>query len=107
MYNCGTNMPKNYKLILKRYEDYNSTKIVGFDVIITENRQSKYFEEIIPLSECSGKNVNDVCHLAFIKLKKSIKEYVNFESLQEYIPIGGEFIPPDEPDPETPPTGSV
>lgn len=96
-YNYGHNMSKNYKIILKRFDDYNSTKIVGFEIILTDNRQSKYFEEILSLSDCVDKSVNDICHLAYKKLKKSIKLFVESENSKEYIPIGGEFIPPEEP----------
>ena len=91
-------MPNKYKMILKRFDDYNSTKIVGFDIILTENRQTKYFEEILSLSECSGKDVNEICHLAYSKLKQEIKKFVSDETLKQYIPIGGEFIPPNEPE---------
>lgn len=91
-------MPNNYKMILRRFDDYNSTKIIGFEVVVTDNRQSKYFEEIIPLSECSGKNINDICHLAYSRLKHSIKNFVDWESSKEHIPIGGEFIPSEDED---------
>lgn len=89
-------MPNNYKIVLRRFDDYNSTKIVGFDIVLTDNRQTKYFEEILSLSECAGKDVNEVCHLAYSKLKQSIKNFVLTEISKQYIPIGGEFIPPVE-----------
>jgi hypothetical protein len=91
-------MPKNYKIILRRFDDYNSTKIIGFDIVLTDNRQAKYFEEILTLNECAGKDVNEICYLAYSKLKQSIKEFVSSETTKQYIPIGGEFIPPEEDD---------
>lgn len=88
------NDKKNYKIILKRYDDYNSTKIVGFDVVITNTRKSRYFEHIFSLSECDGKSVNEVCHMTFLMLKSQIEDYASVEDRKEDIPIGGEFIPP-------------
>jgi hypothetical protein len=88
-------MPQNYKLILKRYEDHNLRRIIGFDVILS-NRQIRYFEHHIPISDCSGKSVTEVCQIVFSTLKPSIREYIRDHNSFDDIPIGAEFIPSDD-----------
>lgn len=87
-------MSKPFKIILRRFDDIETNKVVGFDIILN-NRSTKYFEKVIPYSDCAGKNTNEICHLSYRDLKPEIQSFVSSSLAEPNIVPGSEYIPPD------------
>lgn len=82
------------KYVIARYEDNGNSKIVAFYVII-ENGSKTYFESVIPMDQCHGKTDNEICCLAYEKMKHRIDELIQQIKTEAPTVIGAEFIPPD------------
>lgn len=83
-----------YKIVIARYEECDANKIIAFNCISLSGMKT-YFETLVPLKECINKNDNEICCLAYEKLKQKILSVMHEQETPVTI-IGSEFIPPDE-----------
>lgn len=85
------------RYIIQRFElnDSNSPSytIVGFKIVCDLNQREQYIETTIPYSECVNKSDNEVCGMAYTKLKGKINSVSNDLVSKKFI-IGSEFVPP-------------
>lgn len=87
----------NIEYKIQRYELYpldNSTSfVVGFKILDTTNNRSGYIEALIPLDEASGKTTNEICQIAYLKLKSQIDIISSDLIAKRNSLVGYTFIP--------------
>ena len=85
------------RYIIHRFEPNDLTSptyyIIGFKVICDLNQRETYVETTVPAGECIDKSDNEICLLAYNKLKDKINEVARELSSKKFI-VGSEFIPP-------------
>lgn len=88
----------NIEYKIQRYElyppDESTSFVVGFKISDNlNNNKSGYVEALIPLTEVSGKTSNEICQIAYIKIKPQIDIIVNDLISKRNQLIGYTFIP--------------
>lgn len=85
------------RYIIHRFElnDKNSPTyyIVGFMLVCDLNQRESYVEATIDYNECVDKSDNEICSLAYNKIKSRIDE-VSRDLLHKKFIVGSEFVPP-------------
>ena len=66
---------------------------VGFKVVCDINQRESYIETPVDYKDCSGKSDNEICSIAYEKLKNKIVE-LESELLKKKFIVGSEFVPP-------------
>jgi hypothetical protein len=88
----------NIEYKIQRYELYppeeSTSFVVGFKISdILNNNRSGYIEALIPLTEASGKTSNEICQLAYNKIRPEINTLVNDLISRRNNLIGYTFVP--------------
>ena len=88
----------NIEYKIQRYElyppDESTSFVVGFKISDTlNNNRSGYIEALVPLEEASGKTSNEICQLAYNKIKLEIDNLVNDLVSKRNSLTGYTFIP--------------
>lgn len=83
---------------IQRYEIYPPTNsdsyVVGFKIIDKLNNDaSVYVEVLVPLSDCVGKTINEICQIGFLKIKSQVDSLVSDLKTKRNNIIGYTFIP--------------
>lgn len=90
-------IPSTIRFLIQRFEINNNDNpeyyIVAFNIICDLNSREQYIETTIPIGEVIEKSDNEICELAFNKLKSKIKKIINELENKKFI-VGSEFIPP-------------
>lgn len=84
----------NIRYTIHRYEIYGNPpigKMVGFLINNIDNNRYEYVETLMTNEECTNKNDNLICTLAFNKMKPQIDSLT--ESLLTPSIVGSEFVP--------------
>lgn len=94
------NEPSNLiRYIIQRFELNDvispSYYIIGFKIVCDVNQRDIYIETELEYSQCVDKSDNEICVLAYNKLRNKISN-ISKELLQKKFIIGSEFIPPIE-----------
>jgi len=92
-------IPNSVKLLIYRYEKNDiidpTYYIIGFKILCELNNSEAYVETTIDNADCIDKNENEICLLAYNKLKSIIILKSNELENKNFL-IGSEFIPPIE-----------
>lgn len=88
----------NIEYKIQRYElyppDESTSFVVGFKISDTlNNNRSGYIEALIPLTDASGKTSNEICQLAYNKIKIQIDNLVKDLISKRNNLIGYTFVP--------------
>ncbi len=87
------------KYIIQRFEINDSANpsyyIVGFKIVCDINQRDFYVETQIDYKDCKDKSDNEICVLAYNKLKPKIDE-ISEELVKKKFIIGSEFVPPNQ-----------
>lgn len=88
----------NIEYKIQRYELYppneSTSFVIGFKISdILNNNRSGYIEALVSLEEASGKTSNEICQLAYNKIKKEIDFLVNDLISKRNQLLGYTFIP--------------
>jgi hypothetical protein len=88
----------NIEYKIQRYElyppDESTSFVVGFKISDKlNNNRSGYIEALVSLEEASGKTSNEICQLAYNKIKTEIDNLVNDLVSKRNNLIGYTFIP--------------
>ena len=72
----------NIEFKIQRYElyppDESDCFVIGFKIIdLSNNNRTGYVETTVPLTDCSGKTSNEICQIAYDKIKNQIDIIVN------------------------------
>ena len=72
----------NIEFKIQRYELYPTDEsncfVIGFKIIdLSNNNRTGYVETTVPLTDCSGKRSNEICQIAYDKIKNQIDIIVN------------------------------
>lgn len=85
------------KFIIHRFEVNDpivpSYYIIGFKLVCGINQREQYIETIVDYKECENKSDNQICLLAYNKLKDRIDE-ISTELVKNKFIVGSEFVPP-------------
>lgn len=85
------------RFIIQRFElndfDNPTFYIVGFKITCDLNQRDSYIETQIDYTECIDKSDNEICELAYYKMKDRITE-ISKNLLQKKFILGSEFVPP-------------
>jgi hypothetical protein len=83
----------NITYTIARYESLNNeTFLVAFNMK-DENDNSAYIESLLDISETSGKTAQEVCQLAYEKIKDKIESIKSSFEKQNAVKVGYEFVP--------------
>lgn len=89
--------PNLIKYIIYRFEPNDLTSptyyIVGFKIVCDLNQRESYVETTVSIEECKNKSDNEICLIAYNKMKTRIEE-VSIELSSKKFIIGSEFVPP-------------
>jgi hypothetical protein len=83
------------KIIISRFELIDNPptgKVVGFTIKNLDNEFSDYTETIMSIAECVDKTDNEICQLAYLKIKLQIENIINKLNTRSTI-LGSEFVP--------------
>jgi hypothetical protein len=88
----------NIEYKIQRYElyppDESTSFVVGFKISDTlNNNRSGYIEALVPLAEASGKTSNEICQIAYDKIKNQIDIIVKDLIGKRNQLLGYTFIP--------------
>jgi hypothetical protein len=85
------------KFIIHRFELNDpfspSYYIVGFKIVCDQNQRESFIETTIGITEVEGKSDDEICLVAYDKLKHKVIDSSKELLKKKYI-IGSEFIPP-------------
>lgn len=89
--------PELVRYIVQRFELNDPTLpayyIIGFKLICDLNQRDYYVETQLLYNDCVNKSDNEICVMAYNKLKSKISEVSRDLLLKKFI-IGSEFVPP-------------
>lgn len=89
--------PNLVRYIVQRFELNDPTTptyyMIGFKLVCDINQRDCYVETQIDYELCRDKSDNEICVMAYNKLKQKIDE-VSKELQQKKFIVGSEFVPP-------------
>ena len=89
--------PNSIRHIIQRFELNDPTSpsyyIIGFKLVCDLNQRDCYVETQLPYNDCMDKSDNEICVLAYNKLRSKI-DVVSKDLQQKKFIVGSEFVPP-------------
>lgn len=89
--------PGLIRYIVQRFELNDPTSptyyMIGFKLVCDMNQRDCYVETQLDYQSCKDKSDNEICVMAYNKLKPKIAEVSKDLLLKKFI-VGSEFVPP-------------